>query len=82
MHHLKPEEEAHFVSQGAISFSSYFWTHIFNGLNIKNAFQRAKSSMEEFQTPHLDANRNGIGNEEEDFNRLDLDSTIKFFYVD
>ncbi len=67
-----PGEPAYFVTQGSVSFSSYFWTHIFNGLDIKESFNLANDAMgspTEFQHPLLDANGNGAGNETED---LDL----------
>ncbi len=63
------DEPAYFATQGSVSFSSYFWTHIFNGLDIKNAFSLAKNAMgslTEFQHSLLDANGNGKGNEPED----------------
>jgi hypothetical protein len=63
------DESAYFVTQGSISFSNYFWTHIFNGLNIKSAFDSASSAIghtTEYQTPLLDDNGNGDGNEPED----------------
>jgi len=61
-----PGQSAYFVSQGSISFSNYFWTHIFNGLNIKEAFDLAAASISfttDYQTPLIDDNGNGIGNE-------------------
>ena len=64
-----PDESAKFVSQGAISFSSYFWTHIFNGINVGEAFGLARDAIStsfDDQTPLLDANGNGVGNEAED----------------
>jgi len=65
-----PEESAYFVTQGSISFSNYFWTHIFNGINIKNAYglsQEAIGYATDYQNPLLDANGNGVANEAEDF---------------
>jgi hypothetical protein len=64
------EESAYFVTQGSISFSNYFWTHIFNGLNVRVAFDLttdAISHTTEYQHPILDANGNGTANEPEDF---------------
>jgi DNA-binding beta-propeller fold protein YncE len=64
-----PGESAYFVTQGSISFSNYFWTHIFNGVNLKDSFDLAKDAIgytTDFQTPLLDANGNGVGNEPED----------------
>lgn len=64
------EEKAKFISQGAISFSSFFWTRIFNGRDIKDAFKLASNAMNVFQYPLLDANSNRQGNETEDFMRV------------
>ncbi len=64
-----PGESAYFVTQGSISFSSFFWTHIFNGLNVKESFTLAKDSISDaiaFQHPLLDDSGNGVGNEAED----------------
>ena len=64
-----PGENANFITQGSVSFSNYFWTHIFNGLNVKDAFDLTRSAMlypTELQHPLLDDNGNGIGNEKED----------------
>lgn len=63
-----PEEPAFFVTQGSVSFSSFFWTHIFNGLDIRESFELAKETMDS-QYPLLDANGDGVGNDPED---LDL----------
>jgi hypothetical protein len=61
---------------GAISFSNYFWTHIFNGYSIQTAFQLASQTTSQInqppfmatpQNPLMDANSNGIANEPEDY---------------
>ena len=65
-----PEESAYFISQGAISFSNYMWTHIFNGLSIKDAFELTSQAIQQTtqnQNPLIDANGNGNGNESEDY---------------
>ncbi|KPA14106.1 cell surface protein [Candidatus Magnetomorum sp. HK-1] len=62
-------ENAYFVSQGAISFSVFFWTQVFNGSNLWDAFSIAKDAMHDpvsYQTPMLDDNSNGIANETDD----------------
>jgi hypothetical protein len=49
-----PDESAYFVTQGSISFSNYFWTHIFNGVNLKDSFDLAKDAIgytTDFQPP-------------------------------
>jgi hypothetical protein len=64
-----PGESAYFVTQGSVSFSNYFWTHIFNGVNIKDAFYLTKDAIAyttPYQNPLLDANGDGIANEEAD----------------
>lgn len=65
-----PGESAKFVTQGSVSFSNYFWTHIFNGVNVKDAFVLAGDALSvsfDDQTPLLDSNGNGIGNEAVDY---------------
>ncbi len=61
-----PHEPANFLTQGSISFSDFFWTHVFNGINVKDAFELASTSMSSYQTAMIDANGNGVGNEQED----------------
>ena len=58
-----PDEPATFLTEGTISFSNYFWTQIFNGLPIGEAFDAAYSAMDNYQTAMLDDTGNGIGNE-------------------
>jgi len=68
------DENAYLI--GAISFSNYFWTHIFNGYSIETAFQLAMQTTSQInqppfmatpQHPLMDANNNGIANEPEDY---------------
>ncbi|MBI4558677.1 MAG: hypothetical protein HY706_13940, partial [Candidatus Hydrogenedentes bacterium] len=62
----KPDESAYFLSTGTISFSNFFWTHVFNGLSIWDAFVNAEDAIVqtiEFQTPQLDDNGNSVPNE-------------------
>ncbi|MEA2061537.1 MAG: C13 family peptidase [Thermodesulfobacteriota bacterium] len=62
-------EYAYFTSMGSLSFSYIFWSHIFNGMNVDDAFilaQNAVSYTYSHQTPQLDDNGNGIGNEDAD----------------
>ncbi len=63
------DQPAHFISDGNISFSTFFWHQILNGANVRDAFIYAKRTMAALtqnQTPHLDDNGNGIGNEKTD----------------
>ncbi|ETR72835.1 MAG: NHL repeat containing [Candidatus Magnetoglobus multicellularis str. Araruama] len=63
------DENAYFVSQGAISFSIFFWTQIFNGSSLWEAFSIARDAMNapvSYQTAMLDDNGNGIANESDD----------------
>ncbi|MBW1823856.1 MAG: caspase family protein, partial [Deltaproteobacteria bacterium] len=51
-----PSERAKFLSQGTISFSNFFWTHIFNSMSIEEAFLNAKQVVNfafENQNPML-----------------------------
>jgi len=64
-----PGEEAQFVSQGSVSFSNFFWTRIFNGTDVKDAFQSARDAIgyaPMAQNPMVEANGNGVGNEAAD----------------
>jgi len=64
------DENAYFITQGAISFSSYFWTQVFNGSDIREAFEVAEAALgyvTDFQHPLIDVNGNGIENEPEDY---------------
>lgn len=67
------EENAYFVSQGTLSFSNQFWTHIFNGLSLEGAFtlasQTQSTSFPE-QTPMVDADGDGMANSSFDLARL------------
>jgi hypothetical protein len=63
------DEKAYFLSQGAISFSNYFWTQIFNGLKVRDAFEAAQQAVQytthgypDPQNPLLDDNGDGEGN--------------------
>lgn len=54
-----PGQQAHFLNQGMISFSDYFWTHTFNGRDIHDSFYLAKEAIHEAvgtQTPLLSGN--------------------------
>ncbi len=65
-----PAEPAVFMNQGSMSFSNYFWSHIFNGVSVKDALdlvQEAIGISLGGQTSMLDADGNGIGNEAEDY---------------
>ena len=65
-----PSESAYFVAQGSVSFSNFFWTHVFKGVNIKDAFELSRQAIghtTDFQNPLLDANGNGFGNEPDDY---------------
>jgi len=58
-----PGENAAFVSQGSISFSNYFWTHIFNGLSLENSFSFASEALlntTDHQHPMLDFDGDGL----------------------
>ena len=61
-------QESIFVANGTVSFSFLFWGHIFNGESFYDAFVSAKKSVAATynQTPQLDGNGNGIGNEKAD----------------
>ncbi len=62
------DQPAHFVMDGSISFSSFFWKNILNGKDVWNAFSDAKRGITDLveQTPILDADGNGVGSEGSD----------------
>ena len=58
-----------FLFDGRLSFSSFFWEGILNGISIESAFFKAENALSFLninQTPLLDDNGNGIGNEKTD----------------
>lgn len=64
-----PTEDAYFLIRGSISFSAYFWSHVFSGDSVFDAFQAgqtAVSSILGYQSPQLDDNGNGLGNDGSD----------------
>ncbi len=71
-----PQENAHFISQGAISFSGLFWAQVFSGFSVSEAFGGAKDLLFEFglQTPQMesaggiDPETVWIGNDRDNFN--------------
>lgn len=47
-------EDAYFITQGAVSFSGFFWTRIFNGESVGTAFRAAEAAIggvTSFQNP-------------------------------
>ncbi len=70
----RADQSAYFVSQGTLSFSTEFWTQIFNGETLRTAYDLASQRIEAAfptQTPGLDADGNGITDEANDFAALD-----------
>ncbi len=65
-----PNQNALFVSDGAISFSSFFWSSIRNGYLFNDSYLSAKNQIQAIrgagQTPWIDANGNGVPNEDMD----------------
>ncbi|MGE0083825.1 MAG: PKD domain-containing protein [Desulfococcaceae bacterium] len=58
-----PDEDALFISQGANSFSLYFWTNIFNGSDVQAAFAYAEQDMLHItasQHPMMTGNGTGL----------------------
>jgi hypothetical protein len=61
-----PGEKAYFVNQGAVSYSSFFWTGVFNGLTLKASHDSAGDALKDtlsqtitLQTPLLDDDNGG-----------------------
>jgi sugar lactone lactonase YvrE len=67
-----PGEPAYFLSQGALSFSYTFWSQIFSGAKIYDAYVVGKDVIGvamgagKSQNPEIDDNGNGVGNEKTD----------------
>jgi len=67
-----PGEPAYFLSQGALSFSYTFWSQIFGGAKIYDAYVVGKDVIGvavgagKSQNPQIDDDGNGIGNEKTD----------------
>ncbi|MEM7708104.1 MAG: NHL repeat-containing protein [Pseudomonadota bacterium] len=67
------DENAYFVSQGTLSFSNQFWTHIFNGLSLEDAFTLASQTQSTSfpqQTPMVESDGDGVANSTFDLARL------------
>lgn len=63
-----PREDAWFHGKGTVSFSHYFWGNIFDGYNVKEAFDITKEALGYFnppQTPFLDDNGDGKADQED-----------------
>jgi len=60
------DEEAWFLNNGVLSFSYQFWTSIFLNSYLYKSFITGNNMVSGSQTPLIDANGNGIGNEKED----------------
>jgi hypothetical protein len=74
-------QQATFVSGGDISFSAFFWRQVFNGANVRDAVANATNAIGYLgrgQTPLLDDNGNGIGNEPGLDGRMARNYTIGF----
>ncbi len=63
-------QKAIIASQGQLSFSFMFWTNIGRGETLYAAYDQACKNLfpyrEDDQTPMVEANGNGVGNEKED----------------
>ncbi|MEM7705747.1 MAG: 6-bladed beta-propeller [Pseudomonadota bacterium] len=66
-------QNAYFVSQGSLSFSNGFWGQILSGETVGVAFESASTLVSESfqdQTPQVDANANGVANEQADLDAV------------
>lgn len=62
-------ESAYFTNNGTLSFSYLFWSQIQNGMALRDAFFSTKNAIQYTygnQTPQLDDNGNGQGNDDMD----------------
>ncbi|MEE4356361.1 MAG: chitobiase/beta-hexosaminidase C-terminal domain-containing protein [Desulfococcaceae bacterium] len=60
------DEYAYFLHKGFNSFSFHFWSLIYNGSPLDDAFFFGRDMMAQFQTALIESNGNGTGNEKED----------------
>ncbi|WP_207681182.1 hypothetical protein [Desulfonema magnum] len=60
------EEPAIFMNNGGLSFSFQFWSYIYKGSELDEAFYFASSMVKDRQTALLDADGDGIPNEKAD----------------
>ncbi|NQU45306.1 VCBS repeat-containing protein [bacterium] len=56
----EPEELAHFLADGLISFSEAFWNSIFSGSTYGQAFVMARDAMDRYQTAMADDDGDGV----------------------
>lgn len=62
-------QSAHFTSNGQTSFSYFFWSNIFNGMSVYDAYLFSQDAIETShpsQTPLVNVNGNDTANEQED----------------
>ncbi|MEM1089857.1 MAG: C13 family peptidase [Pseudomonadota bacterium] len=62
-------QDASFLLDGTLSFSQFFWNRVLNGDSVLEAFEAARDAISFSaggQTPQLDDNSNGEGNDAED----------------
>lgn len=59
-------EDAYLLKNGAMSFSYQFWASLFESPYVYAAFTQARSMMNAYQHPLLDADGDGIANEKND----------------
>lgn len=60
------DEDAYFIGQGAVSFSSFFWGAILSGKDLEAAVTAAEAGLDALQHPLLDGDGNGVPGEAED----------------
>ena len=63
----KANEKAEFQEHGSLTFSSPFWDFIDHGYRLDQAFFHAQGKIDDYQTPRLDADRNGVKEEPADY---------------
>ena len=65
-----PNEPAVFQADGGLSFGFQFFAYLFNGGSFYNSYVHGRKSVEGAydykQTPHIEGNGNGVGNEKDD----------------
>lgn len=63
----KGQQNAYFLSQGSVSFSSFFWQNIFNGQTLADAFSAARDTIHSYdgltQQPQIAFNGQLLSND-------------------
>jgi PKD repeat protein len=66
-------ESINFLKNGGLTFSYQFWTYLLSDPNVGRAFKFAKKMLQDYQTPQVDLDGNGIANPEKEFDDITIE---------